>query len=82
MEKTYFTISSDSEHIGTIAAVNEQELHEKVLTALEEHFDSQIEVTVCGEFDFNNIVNCDPSNFKAVVDGNMNVFNIQQTWLY
>ena len=80
MKTTYFTLDNEGKHIATIAAVNEQELHEKVLTALEEEFDS--EVIVSGEFDFSKIVNHDPNEFKAYVDGDLNMITIQQTWLY
>jgi len=80
MKPTYFTLSLDREHIATVLSYNETELHEKVLIALREHFDA--EVTVSGEFEFDSIINCNPLEFKAVIDGDMNLITIQQTWVY
>ena len=80
MKPTYFTMSCCGEHIATLFAETETQLHEKVLTALEEHFDA--EVTVCGEFEFSKIINCDPNEFKAIVYGDENIITIQQTWVY
>lgn len=80
MKLTYFSMSCCGEHIATLFAETETQLHEKVLIALEEHFDA--EVTVCGEFEFDRIINCYPHEFKAFIDGYENIITIQQTWMY
>ena len=80
MKPTYFSMSCCGEHIATLFSETETQLHEKVLIALEEHFDA--EVTVCGEFEFSRIINCNPHEFKAVIDGYENIITIQQTWMY
>ena len=80
MKPTYFSMSCCGEHIATLFAETETQLHKKALIALEEHFDA--EVTVCGEFEFDRIINCDPHEFKAVIDGEENIITIQQTWMY
>ena len=80
MEPIYFSMSCYGEHIATLFAETETQLHEKVFIALEEHFDA--EVTVCGKFEFDRIINCDPHEFKAVINVDENIITIQQTWMY
>ena len=80
MKPTYFTMSCCGKHIATLFAETEAQLHEKVLIALEEHFDT--EAAVCSEFEFDRIINRDPHEFKAVIDGEVNMIAIQQTWIY